>query len=255
MEFPLSLLPGMAHAVTTIAVGYPFDVVKTRLQTAVDVSFADSVKRLARGGPAAFYRGCSVPLLSLACKRPVEFLVFEATSRESNSHFIGGFVAGAVGTVLGCPFSVIKVKTQTQNLKVREIFNQIRKESGVRGFFRGLTASMMITAPAASIYLGCYGATRELFPSVWWNPGASGALASMSLWLIIMPADVVKTRLQASCEKERVKQTILWMVHHIYKDKGIRGFWAGWIPTTIRSIPVSACSMTAYECVKSCLSS
>eukprot|EP00397_Hematodinium_sp_SG-2012_P067854 GEMP01107111.1.p2 GENE.GEMP01107111.1~~GEMP01107111.1.p2 ORF type:complete len:105 (+),score=15.05 GEMP01107111.1:28-342(+) len=83
MEFPLSLLPGMAHAVTTIAVGYPFDVVKTRLQTAVDVSFADSVKRLARGGPAAFYRGCSVPLLSLACKRPVEFLVFEATSRES----------------------------------------------------------------------------------------------------------------------------------------------------------------------------
>ena len=33
MDFALGLLPGVAHAVSTIIVGYPFDTLKTRLQT------------------------------------------------------------------------------------------------------------------------------------------------------------------------------------------------------------------------------
>ena len=87
MDFALGLLPGVAHAVSTIVVGYPFDTVKTRLQTGMykgEWPIARCVRDTLRTeGAASFYRGCSVPMAALLLKRPVEFAIFEEMQRAN----------------------------------------------------------------------------------------------------------------------------------------------------------------------------
>ena len=77
----LGLAPGVAHPVSTVAIGHPFDTVKTRLQTRMHGSSAvDSVRAtMSREGFRALYRQCAMPGLARATKRPVEFTVFEAS--------------------------------------------------------------------------------------------------------------------------------------------------------------------------------
>merc|ERR1719236_150945 len=79
-------IPGAAHAVTSVAVGYPFDTVKTRLQVGMYKSAWDCIRATAsREGPLALYRGSLMPLASLCVKRPFEFAVWESF----NTHFGG----------------------------------------------------------------------------------------------------------------------------------------------------------------------
>lgn len=78
MDVALGFIPGVAHAGATIMVGYPFDTVKTRLQTGMYSSLRQCIAdSTAKAGIASFYRGASVPLTSLLVKRPIEFYIFE----------------------------------------------------------------------------------------------------------------------------------------------------------------------------------
>jgi len=246
----LSLLPGVAHAVTTIVVGYPFDVVKTRLQTGKDVNLVASTKKLLSRGN--IYRGCSVPLVSLMIKRPFEFLLFESMSKKMNSPIVGGLIAGTASAVFGCPFSVIKVKTQlTQKTKVTAIIRQMYQESGYRSFFQGIVPSIVMGAPAASLYLGAYGSFREKIPVVWWSPAVCGILSSIITWTVLIPVDTVKTNVQGVWRSGKVEvPSVMATIRQINRVHGILGFWRGWLASVARAIPSSACAMTAYELVR-----
>jgi len=252
-----SVLPGVAHAVTSILVGYPFDLVKVRLQTRMYASSLECMQATFRDGPLSFYRGCSMPLTSLVIKRPIEFIIFEKVSAATESPFVGGFCAGAFGTLLGCPFSVVKIKSQNaRDLKVGTIIHDIYKETGPRGFFRGLTASFLMGTPSAGLYLGFYGTLRDkIFPTAWWTPAVAGSTASVMMWSIMIPVDSVKTRIQASWGSIGDRGgSIIPVVKEMYATYGIRGFWTGYLPILMRTVPVSGCSMAAYELVKAAVS-
>jgi len=247
------LLPGVAHAVTSIMVGYPFDLVKTRLQTGMYSNSMECIRATYKDGWFSFYRGCSMPLTSLVLKRPLEFLIFENISKASGSHFVGGFCAGAFGTILGCPFSVVKIKSQNaRDLTVGSIIRGIYREAGPKGFFKGLTASFLMGSPSAGLYLGFYGTMRDkIFPTAWYTPMIAGGLASIMMWSIMIPVDTVKTIIQASWGGVGERGgSIIHVVKEIYAKYGIRGFWTGYVPAIMRTVPVSGFSMAAYEIVK-----
>merc|ERR1719419_1408335 len=85
-----------------------------------------------------------------------------------------------------------------------KLTGQILQSDGVPGLFRGLTATFTREMPGYFCFFFAYEATRGLLAS----PGQSkddigpfctvisGGVAGVTLWTVIFPADVVKSRLQ-----------------------------------------------------------
>ena len=87
-----------------------------------------------------------------------------------------------------------------------QLTRNILKSEGVSGLFRGLTATFTREMPGYFFFFFAYEYTRELLR----DPGQSkddigvvktvisGGMAGVTLWTLIFPADVVKSRLQVT---------------------------------------------------------
>ena len=171
--------------------------------------------------------------MNLLLKRPLEFALYEHLNSQtkiserfgynSSSYFMNGAIAASFGALLGCPFSVLKLKVQSSpGLSVRQAFWDVLEipqqgtskasSSGMSSLrslptlWRGLHLQFSFSVPAASIYLGFYGKTREALlvdksdgfivsPGV--AGGVAGVAASCLMWTVMMPVDAVKTKVQA----------------------------------------------------------
>lgn len=247
----------MAHAAASVGIGAPFDTVKTRLQVGMHASPWQCVRStLALEGPLAFYRGALMPLAALSIKRPFEFAVFEWCSARFGARgggpFAGGFTAGVIAAVLGCPFSVVKVQMQASRKDVYRHTLQaaldVWRLRGLLGFYRGLGASLIMSVPSTTFYLGVYGALRERLPQSKWNTALAGVAASLSMWTCLLPLDNVRTVIQAkSFRTEAPVGGWGAQLAEIVRARGVLGLWAGWTAVVIRAPLVSACAMLAYE--------
>eukprot|EP00929_Paragymnodinium_shiwhaense_P091869 TRINITY_DN5174_c0_g1_i1.p1 TRINITY_DN5174_c0_g1~~TRINITY_DN5174_c0_g1_i1.p1 ORF type:complete len:300 (-),score=30.63 TRINITY_DN5174_c0_g1_i1:67-966(-) len=258
----LHLLPGTVQACSNIAVGYPFDTMKTRLQLKLHDGVFSGVRELVgKNGPLVLYRGCTMPLASLVCKRPFEFAAWEAFKKKYSdlpgASFIGGIIAGFIGAFMGCPFSVVKIQMQSRGSDThRNTFEAIRtvwRSRGIFGFYWGLNASIIMQVPYASVYLGTYGKLRETFPQKAWGTAAAGGIASIVTWSSLQPLDTVRTTIQASTLEAGQTRSAAWLdtARKIVAERGVRGLWAGWTPVAMRAVPTSGFSMLAYETTRS----
>ena len=81
---------------------------------------------------------------------------------------------------------------------------QIIQESGISGLYRGLTSTIAREMPGYFFFFGAYELTRELLAKPgqsrdeigWQRTMVAGAVGGTVLWLVIFPADVVKSRIQ-----------------------------------------------------------
>lgn len=257
MGITLHALPGMAHAASMVAIGYPFDTVKTRLQLQMHPTARSCIwDILTKEGAFAFYRGSALPICTLAVKRPVEFAVFEwFNTKMKDSRFapvVGGALAGVLSAVVGCPFSVVKIQMQSTGKDVHPSVLQaaraVWRVAGARGFGQGVQASVYKEIPFATVYLGTYGNLRKSLPKSEWTPALAGGTASMVTWTLLQPLDTLKTVIQASVLNTDVRSTgWLQCLQDIVRKQGVRGLWAGWAAVAARSIPTSAVAMVAYE--------
>lgn len=82
----------------------------------------------------------------------------------------------------------------------------ILREQGIRGLFVGLTSTIVREMPGYFFFFGGYEVTRELLAKPnqkrddigWQKTMVAGAVGGTVLWLVIFPADVVKSRIQVS---------------------------------------------------------
>lgn len=254
--------PGAAHAVTTVAVGSPFDMVKTRVQVGMYSSpWRCACATVAQEGPLALYRGAWMPMLSLMVKRPFEFAAFEWCSKRFGKKdmgpWVGGFVAGILSACLGCPFNVLKVQMQANRQDVYrhtlEVVSDVWRARGPLGFYRGFSASLIMSVPSTTFYLGAYGYLREALPPSRWNTAFAGMSASLCMWSCLLPLDNVRTVIQAKSFRTE-NGVVGWSSQLLEIVRGPRGFWglwAGWSAVAIRAPVMSAFSMLAYEQVRS----
>lgn len=254
------LLPGAAHSVAIIAVGHPFDTLKTRLQLGLQSNMMQCAwQTFQNHGISGFYRGAAMPLCQLILKRPFEFAVWEwfnATfTGKVYAPVLGGCLAGLTSAAIGNPFSVIKIQLQATGKEemsnVREAARTVWLSRGMFGFYRGFTISLYKEVPFASVYLGTYGNLREAMPKTNWTPAVAGAIASMITWSVLLPLDTLKTVIQYRVLQDVEPLTVWQQLNSLIRDRGISGLWAGWAPVALRSLPSSAAAMMAYEWARS----
>ncbi|XP_005100915.1 solute carrier family 25 member 45 [Aplysia californica] len=277
-------LAGAIGGCAGVVVGHPLDTIKVQIQTqeygGKYASMMDCIRTVqAQNLSKGYFRGLSWPLFSYGVINSVFFGTYGVALKAQGCEEIAGSkpqygaiaIASAVATLpqllIMCPVEVIKVTLQSQiphthnvpKTAAKQYFSgpmeaatSIIKTSGYRGMYRGFCTQIIRDTPASVAYLVIYSFLQyesqkrmPSFPSQLGN-FISGGISGVLSWMIIMPFDVIKSKLQADPNKQMYEG--FWdCTKKVYSAGGLRAFIMGFVPMSIRAFPVNAVTLMVYS--------
>jgi len=284
MEQIKEFVAGGAGGAACVFVGFPFDTLKVRMQSAekgVYKGFFDvASKSIKRDGFLALYRGLPAPMIA---QPPMFALYFwgysigsEICKKVPGLHRKDGsidFYAPAIafsgafsaipGTLAMVPGERIKIAMQMQVEDVAkggkpkyasnmDCFWKIRAEEGlVRGMYKGTLATLARDMPGTMGWYGAYYGFKNFAKredGTYSKIGLlnAGGAAGLAMWIIGVPPDVIKTRIQNAAPGQYpggIKQVIAELI----KKEGVMGFYKGIAPALIRAYPANAACFSTVE--------
>lgn len=217
-----SFISGGFGGVACVLVGHPFDLTKTRLQTAPAGTYTGGMdvvrKTLAADGIKGMYRGMGPPLVGVTPIFAISFwsfdlgkkLVFAATPNRTEKKLtlpelmFAGFFSAIPTTLVAGPAERVKVLLQLQGQASNtgpkyngpvDVVRQLYKEGGLRSIFRGTGATLARDGPGSAAYFGAYEAIKRGLTPAGQDPAelnllnvlTAGGLAGMAMWSIAIP--------------------------------------------------------------------
>mmetsp|Transcript_28391 Transcript_28391/g.41785 ORF Transcript_28391/g.41785 Transcript_28391/m.41785 type:complete len:380 (-) Transcript_28391:213-1352(-) len=294
----MKLLSGGVAGTLASCITNPMEVVKTQLQSS---SAQSGDLAAARGNPGAiareilnsdgvsgFFRGLPPTLIGIIPSRSVYFYAYSRTKEALKPWFgegtvanaiISGFAAGWAGNTVTNPIWLVKTRMQLLADKSAgqlaysgygECIKSIYKEEGIRGFYRGLSASYWGCAEGCIQFVFYekikknliainneerakqgLGPTDEL-PKMYYFTTAAVAkcIASISTY----PHEVARTRMREQARSGMFKYKGMWQtIGLIGKEEGRQGLYAGMGIHIAKVVPNSALMFLTYEIVNSWL--
>jgi solute carrier family 25 carnitine/acylcarnitine transporter 20/29 len=227
-------------------------------------------------GIRGFYRGMLAPLSILS---PVWALYFygysigkdifwdEHTLRNLDYYKMAqaGTIAGFSVAWLYAPIERLKCILQVQRAR-QFIPNMtfsgpitlavyILKTWGITSLFRGYTATLARDLVGGCVYFPTYEMLRAKYPA-----DASthfgllktimfGAATGVNFWIIVLPIDTLKSKIQTSPEGTYQKgmRSVLYEILSRDGPSGLLTLYRGMSATLIRAVPVNAAAFVGYE--------
>jgi hypothetical protein len=159
-------------AVLTVTIVHPVDVVKTRVQVASnkgdDASIGYTISSTVKNeGAGAFYKGiqpawcreASYSSLRLGLYEPIKVLVGATADAGFLRKFIAGSLAGAIGSLAGNPFDVLKTRmmaNRDEDKPMSFYAGEIYKLNGVLGFWKGFNTNVVRAMVNNATQMACY---------------------------------------------------------------------------------------------------
>lgn len=271
------LASGMAAIVSTFCV-QPLELIKTRLQVYKLCqnqhisSMSGHVKELLRSeGIRGLYRGVCPSLMSFVPSVSIYFTLYNefkpllgCPSPNGSAPKVLMLQSLSAGLASNCtaaitnPLWLIKTRIQTQNhsgvgVKYKHSFHALQsivKEEGVRGLYKGLTASFLASSQAM-IQFPLYEILKCLLAENSSSHLAAGAIASSMACTLTYPSEVVRSRLQVQgCSKGPPRyKGVFGAFRTIWREEGFRGMYRGLLASLIRIAPAQAIALTVYELI------
>lgn len=162
------------------------------------------------------------------------------------------------------PADVVKVRLQIQGEKgmaLNQAYNNIFRagyvilqNEGIRGLYKGITASWLREGSYSAIRLGLYEPFKAMLGETdpkntpLWMKFAAGSLSGAVGSFFGNPADLLKIRMQAY--ESKPAKSIVWHSKAIYGSFGISGFYKGLQAAVFRAMILNACQLGTYDHVK-----
>ncbi|KAI0695129.1 hypothetical protein BC835DRAFT_1415014 [Cytidiella melzeri] len=278
-----SFISGGVGGVAAVLVGHPFDLTKTRLQTAPPGTYNGAIdvvkKALARDGVTGLYRGVVPPLLGVTPIFAISFWAYDTsktliyavtpnrTSKELSvaEYAAAGFLSAIPTTLVTAPVERAKVLLQVQGqvaggphyTGVFDVVKHLYREGGIRSVFRGSGATVARDGPGSAAYFAAYEVTKGLLStkgSTDLNLGAvifAGGMAGVAMWSIAIPPDVIKSRIQSA--PTGTYSGFLDCARKTIAADGVRALWRGLGPAMARAFPANAATFLGVEATKKLL--
>lgn len=173
---------------------------------------------------------------------------------------IAGSIAGCVEHMAMFPVDTVKTHMQAlrscpiKSVTVRQALGSILKLDGSAGLYRGIGAMALGAGPAHAVYFSVYESCKKYFshgnPN---NPVAhavSGVFATVASDAVFTPMDMVKQRLQLG---SGVYRGVWDCTKTVFKEEGIRAFYASYRTTVFMNAPFTAVHFSTYEAAKKAL--
>jgi len=274
-----SFIAGGFGGACAVLVGHPFDLTKTRLQTAGPGTYTGAIdvvkKTLARDGVTGLYRGMVPPLLGVTPIFALSFwaydaskqLIFALTPDRTSASLstaelaTAGFLSAVPTTLVTAPVERAKVLLQVQGQGgsevkykgVTDVLKHLYKEGGMRSIYRGTGATLARDGPGSAAYFAAYEVTKKFLTPAGSSPAqlnlgaiiVAGGTAGVAMWAIAIPPDVLKSRLQSA--PTGTYSGILDCARKTIAADGIGALWKGFGPAMARAFPANAATFLGVE--------
>ncbi|KAL5292243.1 SLC25A20.2 family protein [Megaselia abdita] len=281
-ESPIKyFISGGFGGMCTVITGHPLDTIKVHLQTMpsgpqiktplYSGTFDCATKLVKKEGVFGLYKGMSAPLAGVSPIFAVCFFGYGLGKRliQWNStepltytqYFLAGGFSGIFTTSIMAPGERIKVLLQLQDSEkgskkydgMVDCASKVYKTGGLRSVFKGVCATLARDVPGTGMYFLAYEYVQDKVKE---KTGAekmstlstilAGGVAGMAYWVIGMPADVLKSRLQAAPEGT-YKKGIRSVFAELMKNEGVFALYKGVTPVMIRAFPANAACFIGVE--------
>ena len=221
---------------------FPIDTIKTRLQS--ERGFWRS------GGFSGIYKGLGPAAAGSSPTAALFFVTYESIKSVLNHHATkeqAPFVhmaAASCGEIVAClirvPVEIAKQRRQALLVKSEvsslELLYQSYKHEGLRsGVYRGFGTTIMREVPFSFIqfplweYLKLQWEPTTGLPLTPVSVAFCGAIAGGFAAGITTPLDVIKTRIMLA-EDGTKNTSITKLAKSIYRERGVKGLFAGFVP-------------------------
>ncbi|XP_031722055.1 solute carrier family 25 member 47-A isoform X1 [Anarrhichthys ocellatus] len=266
-----------------VAVGYPLDTVKVRIQTQRQFTgiWQCVAATFSKEGVHGFFKGMTLPLITISMTSSVVFGTYRnclhclSQARRAGygpntklDIFLSGMMAGVAQTSVMSPGDIVKVRLQCQTASKRggtstpkpkyrgpvHCLLSIVKEEGLRGLYRGALPLMLRDTASYATYFLTYATLCEWLtdsgkdkPS-WSGVMLAGGLAGIVGWTLATPMDVIKARLQmdGALEKRRYKG-FFHCITETVRSEGAGVFFKSLGINWLRAFPVNMVVFVTYE--------
>ncbi|KAF8562162.1 hypothetical protein P879_10885 [Paragonimus westermani] len=253
-------MAGAVGGMAGLAVGHPMDTVKILMQNSLHRPTTMGVVNLIRqAGLTNFFKGLSLPLYSYGLVNAVTFGTYKCslkkldpTEASFGACVVAGALSGVVQLIPAVPVELIKIQQQNSAFHsgpAPSILNCIRaiiQTHGIRGLYTGTTAHAFRDVPGLTVYFLTYEKIFSLNTclglSPFWSAFIAGAISGPVSWVVSMPFDVVKTRMQSG-ELNTAKDVLRGLLSQ--NDYAI--FFRGFHVTMSRAVIVNASTFAVYE--------
>lgn len=238
-------IAGTIAGIAGLLIAHPFDTVKVRLQHpdlssryhSVTHAFATIIKEERFSG---LFKGIASPLATCGFMNGLVFAAYKFFLKAQmpddsipslTQVAIAGSCCGVVMSLFSAPIELIKIRQQNMlesglgSVSVSKLIYTIHRENGLKGLFRGLTATAL-----RDIGYGAY-----FF-------GSTETAEARS----IMRSEVTTG--------DNPYRTTISTIQHSYRTGGAGVFFRGLSPTMLRAIPVNMATFAVYETVAGMLS-
>ncbi|KAH7309920.1 mitochondrial carrier domain-containing protein [Stachybotrys elegans] len=238
-------------------------------------------------GWRGFFRGLGPSLAGVVPATAIKFYVYGnckhlgawAFNRAENDpvvHAQAAVVAGIATATLTNPIWLVKTRLQLDKAKIQadgvairqyrnslDCLRQVVQTEGIRGFYRGLSASYLGTVETA-MHLVIYERLKVMIHyslggngqspgeiQTWISTSGAAGSAKLAAVLITYPHEVVRTRLrQAPLESGIPRYTgLVHCFQTVWRTEGIGGLYGGLTPHLVRSVPSAVITLGVYEFV------
>eukprot|EP00096_Caligus_rogercresseyi_P007217 TRINITY_DN25018_c0_g1_i1.p1 TRINITY_DN25018_c0_g1~~TRINITY_DN25018_c0_g1_i1.p1 ORF type:complete len:296 (+),score=52.16 TRINITY_DN25018_c0_g1_i1:175-1062(+) len=277
----IDFIAGSLGATACVYVGQPLDTLKVKMQTFphlypnLGICFKETLNK--EGVVRGLYAGTVPSLAANVAENSVLFAAYGVCQKlvadssglrkvdelSTVQNGFAGFLAAFWSSFVLCPTELVKCRLQAlrevHTLKGLDppkagpfsITRTILKTDGVPGLFRGLTPTFMREMPGYFAFFYAYELCRDLLKPEGKSKDeigpaktiVAGGIAGMTLWTLIFPADVIKSRLQVSGATTPMYR----MAMDIYRKEGLLALYNGLLPTLIRTFPASGVLFLTYE--------
>lgn len=266
--------------ICTVFVGHPLDTIKVRLQTMPIVpgqaplyrgTWDCLTKTIKHEGIRGLYKGMGAPITGVTPIFAISFLGFGIGKKLQQSHpnerlsLLQLFNAGAfsaVGTTfIMAPGERIKCLLQVQQASTGpakyagpiDCIRQLYKQGGIRSIYRGTAATLLRDVPASGVYFMTYewlqvslapaNSDGKLSPL---RTMFAGGMAGIVNWIIAIPPDVLKSRLQTAPEGT-YPNGVRDVFKVLIREEGVGALYKGAIPVFLRAFPANAVCFLGFE--------
>ncbi|ODN89749.1 solute carrier family 25 (mitochondrial carnitine/acylcarnitine transporter), member 20/29 [Cryptococcus wingfieldii CBS 7118] len=282
-----SFLSGGAGGISCVLVGHPFDLTKTRLQTAAPGVYTGAVdvvrKTVAADGLRGLYRGVTPPILGVTPIFAISFWGYDVGKRIAYSFsgadrkeqalsigelaFAGAFSA-LPATLVAAPAERIKVLLQVQGQNgaqayngVFDIITKLYAEGGIRSLFRGTLATLVRDGPGSAVYFATYELLKKKLskePGFLEN-GERAPAPPLSVGAIMAAGGGAGIAMWSlGIPPDTIKSRLQSAPHGTYTGftdcarkliaaDGISALWKGFGPAMTRAVPANAATFLGVE--------
>ncbi|XP_063039522.1 solute carrier family 25 member 47-B [Engraulis encrasicolus] len=279
----VDFIGGSVGGACGIAVGYPLDTVKVRLQTQRRYTgvWHCILSTGKEEGIRGFYKGMSMPVTTVSVSSSVVFGVYRNALKGFRQlrHaapeappakleiFLSGMSGGVAQVSVMAPADIVKVRLQCQREKITEqqvkpkyrgpihcLFT-IAREEGVLGLYKGAGALALRDGPSFATYFLTYNTLCD-----WLTPDKqnkpewkvilfAGGVSGMCGWCFGTPMDVIKARLQMDGLGKRRYRGFFHCILDSVRTEGPRVLFRGLSLNCIRAFPTNMSVFAMYELV------